>query len=239
MTNNTKKYIYYNMSNRFSVFNSDPDERSIDDVYSDITKKTRTTLIVWKNYIEQEKLQKNKIMLDWQVSLTDSLEYWISLGDNISTGDLILARINIGILIETWLKIFFTIYSYDYASDESDIIRNYKKKKVGIKKLSLNGSIQFFTSKIDPVLFYQKCPTQEDLCRLIGEKETTDLLQYRENEIKCYKSFIEWLNRIRNTRNSVHSFTYREIGTYHDFIKDTIKFNAFLDIIMQQLPDVN
>lgn len=99
------------MSNRFSVFNSDPDEKSIDDVYSDITKKTRTTLIAWKNYIEQEKLQKNKIMLDWQVSLTDSLEYWISLGDNISTGDLILARINIGILIETWLKIFFTIYS--------------------------------------------------------------------------------------------------------------------------------
>ena len=95
-------------------------------------------------------------MLDWQVSLTDSLEYWISLGDNISTGDLILARINIGILIETWLKIFFTIYSYDYASDESDIIRNYKKNKVGIKKLSLNGLIQFFTSKIDPVLFLSK-----------------------------------------------------------------------------------
>lgn len=27
------------MSNRFSVFNSDPDEKSIDDVYSDIIKK--------------------------------------------------------------------------------------------------------------------------------------------------------------------------------------------------------
>ena len=49
------------MSNRFSVFNSDPDEKSIDDVYSDITKKTRTTLIAWKNYIEQEKLQKIKL----------------------------------------------------------------------------------------------------------------------------------------------------------------------------------
>lgn len=228
------------MNNRFSVFNSDPDERSIDDIYSEITKKTRTIMIVWRNYIEQKEMQKkNKIMLDWQISLTDSLKYWISLGDDISIGDLILARINIGILIETWLKIFFTIYSYDYENDESDIIKNYKKKRDKIKDLSLNRLIKFFDSKIDPSLFYQKHLIQEDLCRIIGEKETANLLQCRKNEIKCYKSFIEWLNSIRNMRNSVHSFTHREIGTYQDFIKDTIKFSAFLDIIIQQLPNMN
>lgn len=157
------------MDNRFSVFNSNIDTRRVDDAYLKITKKTSKLVSVWRNFIEQEGLRKKYIiMLDWQVSLTNSLKYWLSMDTNISTGDLILARINLGMLVETWLRIFFTIYSYDYQNDDFIIIKNRiekikdrKKKRIEIKDLTFNNLITFFTSKIDPELFYQCCPAPE------------------------------------------------------------------------------
>lgn len=146
------------MDNRFSVFNSNIDTRRVNDAYLKITKKTSKLVSVWRNFIEQEGLRKKYIiMLDWQVSLTNSLKYWLSMDTNISTGDLILARINLGMLVETWLRIFFTIYSYDYQNDDFIIIKNRiekikdrKKKRVEIKDLTFNNLITFFISKIDP-----------------------------------------------------------------------------------------
>ena len=157
------------MDNRFSVFNSNIDTRRVNDAYLKITKKTSKLVSVWRNFIEQEGLRKKYIiMLDWQVSLTNSLKYWLSMDTNISTGDLILARINLGMLIETWLRIFFTIYSYDYQNDDFIIIKNRiekikdrKKKRIEIKDLTFNNLITFFISKIDPELFYQCCPAPE------------------------------------------------------------------------------
>ena len=157
------------MDNRFSVFNSNIDTRRVNDAYLKITKKTSKLVSVGRNFIEKEGLRKKYIiMLDWQVSLTNSLKYWLSMDTNISTGDLILARINLGMLVETWLRIFFTIYSYDYQNDDFIIIKNRiekikdrKKKRIEIKDLTFNNLITFFISKIDPELFYQCCPAPE------------------------------------------------------------------------------
>lgn len=71
---------------------------------------------------------------------------------------------------------------------------------------------------------------------LIGKEGTTEFFQYKEDEAKGYDCFKKWLDKIRDTRNSVHSFAYREIGTYKDFLEEVIKFNTFLDIIIRQLP---
>lgn len=157
------------MGNRFSVFNSNIDTRRVNDAYLEITKKTSKLVSVWRNFIEQEGLRKKYIiMLDWQVSLTNSLKYWLSMDTNISTDDLIITRVNLGMLVETWLRIFFTIYSYDYQNDDFIIIKNRiekikdrKKKRIGIKDLTFNNLITFFISKIDPELFYQCCPAPE------------------------------------------------------------------------------
>ena len=175
-------------------------------------------------------------MLDWQVELTNSLWHWVSLGDGISIGDLILARINIGMLIEAWLKIFFTIYSEDYRNDNSRVIINNKNEKIEINKLNLDKLIDFFVTKADPKLSHQHCPIPDGSLKLLEKVEIASFFQHRKNEIKDYRCFKEWLNKIRDTRNSVHSFAYREIGTYKDFLEDVIKFNTFLDIIIRQLP---
>lgn len=227
-------------NNIFSIFKSSPNTEVINEVYSEIIKKTTLTISKWTDFIENEGSQRSyKIMLDWQISLTNSLQHWISLDKNIPIGDLILARINIGMLVETWLKIFFTIYSYDYQNDKSDsskIIRNNKKKKIEIKDLKFNQSIDFFLSKVDPRIFYRHCPLPKVFLKLLGKEEIDSLFNNRRTEVEDYKYFKKWLNKIRDTRNSVHSFAYREIGTYSDFIEDVIKFNTFLDIIIRQLP---
>ena len=224
-------------NNIFSIFNNNPDTNNINNIYQKIVKKTSEIVSKWKDFIKQEEFQKSyKIILNWQVELTNSLQHWVSLGNGISIGDLILARINIGMLIETWLKIFFTVYSEDYRNDNSRVIINNKNEKIEINKLNLDKLIDFFVTKVDPKLSYKHCPIPDGFLKLLEKVEIASFFQHRKNEIKDYRCFKEWLNKICDTRNSVHSFTYREIGAYKDFLEDIIKFNTFLDIIIRQLP---
>ena len=151
-------------NNIFSIFNNNPDTNNINNIYQKIVKKTSEIVSKWKDFIKQEEFQKSyKIILNWQVELTNSLQHWVSLGNGISIGDLILARINIGMLIETWLKIFFTIYSEDYRNDNSRVIINNKNEKIEINKLNLDKLIDFFVTKVDPKLSYKHCPIPDGL----------------------------------------------------------------------------
>ena len=55
-------------------------------------------------------------MLEWQSELTKSLKIWIDKGLTMTTGELILARANLGAVVESWLKFFYTVYYDDYMS---------------------------------------------------------------------------------------------------------------------------
>ncbi len=46
-------------------------------------------------------------MLEWQSELTITLKIWIDKGLTMSTGELILARANLGAVVESWLKFFY------------------------------------------------------------------------------------------------------------------------------------
>jgi hypothetical protein len=54
-------------------------------------------------------------MLDWQVSLARSLKIWLG---RESDGELILAWVNLGSLVEGFLKLFLCIYYTDYIKEE-------------------------------------------------------------------------------------------------------------------------
>ena len=53
-------------------------------------------------------------MLDWMSSLTDALQIWIDKGCSMTDGELILARTNLGALVESWLKLFYCVFYEDY-----------------------------------------------------------------------------------------------------------------------------
>lgn len=218
--------------NRFFIYSLTVKSDIIETVYKDLIKKTNRLIRIWSEYIESVP-KKYTVMLNWQKDLTESLKHWIDLGDTISSGDLILARVNLGMLVESLLKIFFTIYHIDYEKDESKILY-IKTKKYSVKELSFDKSISFFLSIVDPSNFNKKFPIPEEF---FEKEDIDDIKERRKKEKLDFDNFGIWLNDIRRKRNAVHSFSYNEIGSYENFIKDILKYNAFLDIIIEQLPE--
>lgn len=219
-------------NNRFSIYSSIIKSDIIKTVYEELIKKTNRLIQIWDEYIELIP-KRYTVMLNWQKDLTKSLKHWIDLGDTISSGDLILARVNLGMLTESLLKIFFTIYHIDYEKDESKILY-IKTKKYSVKELSFDKSISFFLSIVDPSNFNKKFPIPEEF---FEKEDIDDIKERRKKEKLDFENFGIWLNDIRRKRNAVHSFSYNEIGSYENFIKDILKYNAFLDIIIEQLPE--
>lgn len=79
---------------------------------------TKNTALLWKNVhgiATEATAQKLDIaMLDWMSSLTDALQIWIDKGCSMTDGELILARTNLGALVESWLKLFYCVFYEDY-----------------------------------------------------------------------------------------------------------------------------
>ena len=90
--------------------------------------KTKNTILLWKDVYgiapnaSAAKLYKS--MLEWQSELTNTLEIWVNKGLDMSVGELILARANLGAVVESWLKFFYCVYYEDYCKDPI----TYKKK---------------------------------------------------------------------------------------------------------------
>ena len=97
--------------------------------YEVLKIQTMNTALIWKNIhgIATDATAKKLdiAMLDWMSSLTDALQIWIEKGYSMSDGELILARTNLGALVESWLKLFYCVFYEDY-------LRNPKTNKKGI-----------------------------------------------------------------------------------------------------------
>lgn len=89
----------------------------------------------------------SKSRLDWQVSLSHSLKRWdISPQKGAEDGDLILAWVNLGALVEGTLKLFLSVYFNDYSKDEDSIKNN--KGLVEPDFIKFDRLRQFFNKKI-------------------------------------------------------------------------------------------
>lgn len=90
---------------------------------------TNNMALLWQNahgIASQTTANKmDNAMLTWQYELTKCLEIWITKGLKMTYGELILARANLGAVVEFWLKFFFTVYYDDY-------IKNPKKNRQGM-----------------------------------------------------------------------------------------------------------
>lgn len=86
--------------------------------YSELCKITNNTMLIWKesrNIASAEISDKlDRAMSDWVIELTSTLNIWLSKGSNLTTGELILARVNMGSLVESWMKFFYCVYLDDY-----------------------------------------------------------------------------------------------------------------------------
>lgn len=84
-------------------------------------------------------------MLEWQSELTKTLKIWIDKGLTMTTGELILARANLGAVVESWLKFFYCVYYEDYCKSP---ITNNKGKMIEPEKASFKNLKEFSSGKL-------------------------------------------------------------------------------------------
>lgn len=79
---------------------------------------TKNQTLIWQDVhgIAPDKvaIKMDDAMLRWLVDLTDCLNIWIKKGQQMTEGELILARTNLGAIVESWLKFFYCIFYEQY-----------------------------------------------------------------------------------------------------------------------------
>ena len=82
---------------------------------------TNNTALIWKKArgtaADSVADKLDKAMLDWQGDLTRTLRIWIDKGLTMTNGELILARSNLGAVVESWLKFYYCVFYEDYLKN--------------------------------------------------------------------------------------------------------------------------
>ena len=85
-----------------------------------LTIQTYNTALIWKDVhgIAHDNAAKKLdiAMLDWQSELTKTLKIWVDKGLDMTVGELILARANLGAVVESWLRFFYCVFYDDYIN---------------------------------------------------------------------------------------------------------------------------
>lgn len=93
--------------------------------YDILRIQTSNTAIMWKESrgIAPDSVadKMDDAMLSWMSELTDTLKIWIDKGISMTDGELILARTNMGALVESWLKFFYCVFYEDYIKDPKTV----------------------------------------------------------------------------------------------------------------------
>lgn len=89
--------------------------------YEILKIQTSNTALMWKESrgIAPDSVadKMDDAMLSWMAELTDTLKIWIDKGVSMTDGELILARTNMGALVESWLKFFYCVFYEDYIKN--------------------------------------------------------------------------------------------------------------------------
>lgn len=116
----------------------------------DILKiKTKNVVLIWQNVhgitSEEVACKLDNAMLKWQVELTETLGIWIDKGLAMTEGELILARANLGAVVEVWLKFFYCVYYEDYCKGP---ITDKRGNLVEPEDMSFERLKEFSTGKL-------------------------------------------------------------------------------------------
>lgn len=111
-------------------------EKHTDITFNAIRTLTRNTVEIWSKSrgIAPDSVsdKMDAAMFDWMLSLTDALNIWLNKGEAMTAGELILARVNLGSLVECWLRLFYCAYYPDYC--KHPILTGKKRIKEPEKK---------------------------------------------------------------------------------------------------------
>jgi len=149
----------------------------------------------------------SKSRLDWQISLSNSLRIWVRQPpDALSAGELILAWVNLGSLMEGTMKLLLSVYYKDYLADIE----------------GLKASRAFDNKKQAP-----KPPDTLPFDILLSYFKSKDLLDAESQEVATLT---------QQRRNAVHAFKDRPIGSGTEFQKVVRNYLKMLRDVNLRLP---
>lgn len=116
--------------------------------YEELKRQTNNVTSIWKELrgfapaSVADKMDGAK--LRWMSELTDTLDIWMNKGTAMTDGELILARTNMGALVESWLKFFYCVYYEDYIQ-QPKMVKSRKGEIIVIEpeKMSFETLKQF------------------------------------------------------------------------------------------------
>ena len=144
---------------------------------------------------------------DRLVSLSGTLRYWAKWP--MTEGELVLAWVNLGVLLEGTLKGFLTIYQHDFVRDVD--------RHLSVNALHKKGSKAGFL----------KHP---------GELKPEDLINYFSAQELLTKDEIKAARKIRDNRNVVHVLLDKHLGEQAEFVKSVEEYRSIQLKLYHQLP---
>lgn len=140
--------------------------------------------------------------LDWQASLADCLQIWTAERvAEIGPGAMILAWANLGSILESSLKFFFSVFYLDYKSDINNI-RTKEGELIPPDKLKLEHLKVFARGR----LWDKKSPfdattetiqTRRNAIHSYVDREIGDFNEFEHQVVSVYRMFHEMESRIQ------------------------------------------
>lgn len=181
--------------------------------YESLVIETNRIMDLWKNsrgFAPVDTADKlENAMLDLHFEMTKSLGIWIKKGLSMTKGELVLARVNIGAVVESWLKFFYCIYYHDY-------IESYKEKGNDYNIISRKGKM----TQPEKLSFEEL--KNFSIGKLWEDKSDT----------------LKWIEKVQHQRNSIHYFYPKDIGTQQEFLNDVEELYKFVCDIEDRLPPI-
>lgn len=97
------------------------------------------------NFPEESLELLQKICINRVKEFTYALQIWIEKVNQMTDGELILAKVNLGALVEGWLALFYIFYYKDYVKKP---MITKKGKTIKLEKLTFSGLKEFSIGKL-------------------------------------------------------------------------------------------
>lgn len=186
--------------------------------YDSLRILTENTAIMWKKsrgFAPDSAADKmDAAMLSWMLDLTDTLKIWIDKGVSMTDGELILARTNMGALVESWLNFFYCVFYEDYIMNPIIVKgRMVEPNKMTFDKLkNFSKGILWDDNKSAMYIWVDKIQHYRNAIHIFNYKDIGTAVEFMSDMDEFYKYVKHILNHIPPIEDFVSDYLEGDVN---------------------------